>query len=145
MAEGRAQRIAENRQRDAAFFRSLAARRTCFSWGDPDGVTPWEDRWRAVLAPLWPDEAAARVENSGDVGPGETPLEIRLEDLPALLRRWKGQDVDIAVHPVGGSIAGTHSVQEFARRVLDAVGGSPSDPTAPPWMAEVAALRRLLP
>jgi hypothetical protein len=52
MTEGRAQRIAENRERHAAFFLSLAARRTCFSWGDADGVTPSEDRWGAVLAPF---------------------------------------------------------------------------------------------
>jgi hypothetical protein len=154
MAEGRAQRIAESRARDAAFFRSLAARRTCFGWGDAEGATPWEiaeetpcdDPWEgAVMVPLWPGEAAAQAENSGDVEPGETPLEMRLEDLPARLRRWKDLEIDIAVHPVGGRIACVHSVEEFARRVLDAVGGATEDPAAPRWMAELAALHRVLP
>lgn len=137
-------RIAANRERSSAFFTSVVATGQCFTWGDEEGVTPWEDRFGDTLVPVWPDEVWAAAENQADADPGERPLRLGLDDLAPRLERWGALDVLLAVHPVGGSIAGTYTVPEFAEQVLNAVRRD-EDSSQHRWLNDFAALRRVLP
>ncbi len=140
MASERLARIAANRERAERFFASVAASGECFSWGDDDGVAPWEDRFGDMLVPLWPDHRSAVSENEPEAEPGEGPLRLRLSELSLRLERWKSMDVGLAVHPVSGSIAGTYTVTDFVEQLLRGSGDS-----SEPWAEALAPLRRVLP
>ena len=144
MASDRLSRIKANKERSAAFFASVLATGDCFTWGDEEGVAPWEDRFGDTLVPIWPDELSAVAENQADADHGERPLRLELVDLAPRLRRWRDLDVGLAVHPVGGSIAGTYTVPQFAQQLLSAVAKS-HGASQHPWVGEVSTLRPFLP
>lgn len=144
MPSERVARIAANRERSSAFFKSVVATGECFTWGDDEGVAPWEDRFGDALVPVWPDEVSSTGENEADADQGERPLRLGLDDLAPRLQRWGALDVSIAVHPVGGNIAGTFTVPEFVEQMLKAVPQG-EDARQQLWMDDFRALRRFLP
>jgi hypothetical protein len=144
MASERVTRIRAGRTRSAAFFTTVAAAGECFTWGDDEGVSPWEDRFGDTLVPVWPDELSAASENEADADPGERPLRLGQDDLAARLGRWKAADVGLAVHPVGGRIAGTYTVPEFVEQLLEATAGD-EGAAGHRWRDALASLRRVLP
>ena len=111
----------------------------CFTWGDEEGVAAWEDAFGNTLVPVWPDAASAAAENEADAEPAERPQRLELRNLAPRLQRWAAQDVLVGVHPLNGNIAGTYSVAQFVRHLLQAVPQG-EDANEHLWLPDLAPL-----
>lgn len=119
----------------------VAATSGFWSWGDAEGVIPWQGPRRSVLAPLWPSRAWAEASNANDSDSGEHPMHLPLTELKAKVDGWcEGGGVDgVALFPYRNRITMTLELDEFRPRLVKELrtrGWSDSDlGDLPEWSA----------